>query len=133
MGPMKNILAKSILGLGVAVGALLVAPEDASAANAYPCTVTLNPHTGNSFYGNYGSVELELWSGPQCSGSFIRFVTAFSVGATYSSVDKNYLYTEAQLMALYRNAMEAAARGVRTYFFTASGSQYVLTYIGFNY
>src|SRR5690348_4832241 len=30
MGPMKNILAKSVLGLGVAVGALLVAPEDAS-------------------------------------------------------------------------------------------------------
>lgn len=130
---MKNILAKSILGLGVAVGALLVAPEDASAATGYPCTVTLLPYTGNAYYGNYGIVQIEMWSGAHCSGSFLGFVSAYSVGATNSTVNKSYLYTEAQLMALYRNMMEAASRSIRTYYFTASTSQYVLTYAGFNY
>jgi hypothetical protein len=133
---MKTWLTKGFLGLGMVVGSLVVAPTEAQAAPGYPCSVYLSPNTGNTYYGNFGSVTAEMWTGPSCTGSFIRFVTAYSVGATNSAVNASHLYREAQLMALYRNLMEAAARGIRTYFFTASSSgngQYVLTYVSFNY
>jgi hypothetical protein len=133
---MKTWLMKGVFGVTAVVGALVGAPAEAQAATGYPCTVYLMPNTGNSYYGNFGSVDVEMWTGPKCTGSFIRVVSAFSVGSTNANAAASFLYREEQLMALYRNLVDAASRGTRTYFFTKSssgGGQYTLTYTGFNY
>lgn len=57
----------------------------------YVCTVTYYPFPGTSS-GNYGSLGLTVYTGANCTGSYVSWVNVFSAGAT----GKGYAYLHDQ-------------------------------------
>jgi hypothetical protein len=47
----------------------------------YVCSTTFLPFPG-SYYGNYGAVSMTIYTGVNCSGSYITAAIIFSTGAT---------------------------------------------------
>src|SRR5262245_53196463 len=101
---MNRWLTRLGVAAGMALGALVIAPAEARATSGYPCTVAFYPNTGAPGAGNFGTVEIEMWTGPQCTGTFLGFFDALSTGATGAGVVTLSTYREAALLELYRNA-----------------------------
>jgi hypothetical protein len=115
-------MKKLVLAFALVVSVVGFAAR-AHADTGYPCSVVFRPPTSSSTAGSYGYILTEMWSGPYCSGSLLKFVSAYSVNATTVDADSKWLYRELPLMTLYRNLVDAALRGGRVlYFPTANGN-----------
>ena len=133
---MKNNFAAKLIGFVTAAAAVVclmtyAGNAEAYTADAYVCKSTLYPGNGNN-YGEAGMLRLYMYTGPQCSGSYLGYFVAYTRGGTYSEITSTYyLYSEAQLMGVYRNAYDAAQDGAPVYFY-ASNSTNQLYYITFD-
>jgi hypothetical protein len=86
---MRRALLTGIMALAL-WGSTAVFSEPAHASTVvgrtgYVCGVTYYPFAG-TFYGNFGALGLTVYSGPNCSGSFVGSVFVFSTGATGKGV-----------------------------------------------
>lgn len=110
---MKKIVLACLLAC-----AITTATRAASAATGYPCTVQFVPPSRLPTGGSYGSISVEFWDGPFCSGKLLAQPSIWSSGATTTDADSKYLYREAALMQLYRNLVDVTLRGGRILYFT---------------
>jgi hypothetical protein len=51
----------------------------------YVCSATLYPFS-NSYYGSYGAVGVTMYTGVNCTGSYLTAVMVFSTGSTSQGV-----------------------------------------------
>jgi hypothetical protein len=102
---MKNSLAALAL-ISVAAAA---APAHAGTAYGYVCTVALQPATMSTYngVGTAGDIVLTLNSAPDCGGTQTAYAYFFSTGATYTNTNTTYLYTAAELQAIYQSLVAA--------------------------
>lgn len=103
--PMKKTFLASIIA-----GALLILPSVASATTGYVCSV----EEYNYFpFGNYGGFFVSLYSGQNCTGSFLAtgYACTTNSSATVCSSSAYYTYSEAQLMALLHEIIGAKRTG----------------------
>ena len=77
---------------------------------SYPCDLVFYPNSG----GDYGKLLMQMHTQPNCGGSYERSVYVYSDG--YTSGDSYYYYSEAQLMALYRQLYTAIVEGQECYY-----------------
>ena len=93
----------------VVLAAALMLPGLAQATDTYGyvCEVTLYPGT-TTIYGSNGYANLTMYSGNGCTGSYLGSWWVFTTGATSSSANPWFLYTDITLPALY-NALTTAA------------------------
>jgi hypothetical protein len=105
---------------GLALAILLAAGTPAQAGtlyNGYLCAVGLNP----TALGSAGYVFVNVYSGPDCTGTFLGGPVYFcSTGASSPLCNNGFLYTEAQLMGLYNAATRAIEHNVRAQVWTDS-------------
>ena len=87
---------------------------------AYVCYSRMYQGTGYASHGDYGALTVNLRSAPNCEGATIGTGRIFSEGATHSSSQSNYLYSEAGVMSEYENAARAAASGHRVSYYRCS-------------
>lgn len=103
----KNLIG--LLGMALLLFSFTTGIIKPNAAWAdYVCDVRLEP-TSTTWYGSYGNLRVELWNGPNCTGSQVMWGRALSTSATaYSSA---YQYNSTQLMQLYQALLEAGKDG----------------------
>jgi hypothetical protein len=110
---------RHLLG-ALAVSAALLHGSSAQAMtfNGYVGVVSLTPAKGN--LGSGGYLHLEVYSQPAAGGFQVTHAYICSTGATYTGCDLSttaygpkYLYSEAQLLALYKSLVEAAANNLK--------------------
>ena len=98
-------MTKKISAALLTLSLLAAAPAFAGNVNGYVCTVSLQPATMSQFngIGTEGDIQLTLNSQPDCGGTQTAYVYFFSVGATYPGTNSTYLYTAAELQAIYQS------------------------------
>lgn len=103
-------LKVGIISFAAAVGALALSAEEAHAASVsgYACSVRYSQEVG---FGNYGSVATFVYSGANCSGTYLGNFYFCSVGGPSSTCHSFFLYRELPLMSLYDNLVNAATSG----------------------
>ena len=88
---------KRIIGIGLLAAAIFVAgaaldrKAEASVVGkyGYVCNLAHYPFSGPS-YGNFGMISLTVYSGPNCSGTFVTYVSIYSTGATGKGAATTY-------------------------------------------
>ena len=108
-----------VLALVLMIASAFAPPAQAGTLyNGYLCYVGMNP-TG--FGGNAGYVFVNVYSQPDCTGTFLGGPVYFcSTGASSALCNNGFLYTEAQLMALYGAATRAVEHNTRSHVWTDS-------------
>jgi hypothetical protein len=100
-------MKKLIISLWGSVGIFLIAGT--ASATSYVCIADYVP--GSTTLGSYGYVGFSLYTGTDCSGSYVGSYYLCSSGATSSLCcnDTTYLYTSTtQLMGMAQEVINAA-------------------------
>lgn len=103
-----SVLFAALLCLGLAES---VARADAS---GYVCDVTQYKYQGSPVNaGNYGYIDVSIYSGPHCTGSVVGTHYYCSVGATWTAcaADTTKLLSETELLALRRDLLDSGRWG----------------------
>jgi len=106
----------------VLVGAVLVSlmAVTRAARAEFICSLEFNwrPRTFNKFtgeeknYGTYGQIEVTLYSAPNCTGSYVTYVSLCSSGAssnTASYCDPIRLLSSSQILSVFDTLQRAAS------------------------
>ncbi len=101
-------------------GAAIVTLAAERAQASYVCYMSFDAHptafnkfTGEQWnYGSYGQLEVTMYSGPGCTGTYAgyySFCTAGITSNTYNYCDPSYSYTSTQILSLFDNLQRASA------------------------
>ena len=104
----KTILFSAMCAIAVCLFSTAAAAD--SYDYSYPCDLVFYPNSG----GDYGKLLMQMYTEPNCSGTYERSLFVYSDG--YTSDDSTYYYSEAQLMALYRQLFTAIVEGWEVYY-----------------
>jgi hypothetical protein len=118
---MKRRLTSLILGATLGGALLLGAPKEARAAtySGYVCTVRNTAE---------GSISFSIYSGPDCTGSYMRTFSACSAGSEICSGSE---YSTAARDHLHRGLMQAIASNLRAEAYDTGYPFYVFQYVTF--
>jgi len=119
-----NKIAKWCSLAALATMGVIAAPQDAKASGTgYVCNVSFTPFS--SGLGTKGSLWVNLYSGPNCTGTFMEQAQYCSVGATDTASCDNVLYDGPQLIAMWENLQRAAAADQKIYVQSTTNSWHV--------
>jgi hypothetical protein len=115
--------------VGFVLGALVLVgvAGTAHATVGYLCTVDGGFGKGYSSFGNYGGIQLTVYSSPACSGSFVGGGWLCSNGSTSSACSSPIYYNldEDQLLQIFGGLQRAAASNQKVWIgFDGSGYPY---------
>jgi hypothetical protein len=127
---MKNKVHSMLLS---AAGAATLVFATAEAKASYICHVTFDPHpvhfnsfSGDTYsYGNYGFLEVTLYTQPNCAGTYDGYVAYCTSGATPDTIDTcdaTHYPSSTQMLALFESMQRAAAAKQRVYLATSFSS-----------
>jgi hypothetical protein len=99
--------------------ALLCVPALAHADfyQGYVCYAEYNP-AASSYVGNYGHVNFDLYSGPNCTGSYQVSIDYNTTGASENTF---WQYSELGINNLFQAVLGAMKSNIRVYFWTYGG------------
>jgi hypothetical protein len=121
------------LALAVGLFALSVAaPARASGTtyNGFVCDVEYVPNGGVA--GQHGTISIQLYSGPSCTGTQLGAFSFCTTGATWVWCDPNHLYSEAAIMQLWQSLMSALQNNFKTSVWAESSGAYTTHAINFS-
>ena len=120
-------LKLGIISFAGAIGCLIWSPEaHATVITGYACSVGYTPDNEG---GTYGSVFFDVYSGPDCTGSFqgYRYACSPSGLSPCTASVGPYTYRERALMSLWQNLVMASIQGVPL-IVDSSGSKVSIVY-----
>jgi hypothetical protein len=122
------MLKTSLAAFLVTAGLLAATPSEAALTDVtgYPCSTTYT-RQNNVWFGN-GWVRVTLYDQPFCAGSYVAQVYVQGPGAA----NLGFQHDEAERLALFQQAHEAAIAGKRATYFCdmPNGGVFHTTYYG---
>jgi hypothetical protein len=105
-------MSKALLAVGITVAALMGAPRAAHADPfGYACSVFESWNTRTD-HGNYGYVDLSLFSGPNCTGDNLG-VAWFDTTGSLNCPAATLIRSEARLNSISHKLTTAVADGLK--------------------
>jgi hypothetical protein len=121
-----------VLVIAVFLGMSTAALADAVDGNVYNVAYFPKPLGSADNTGNFGYINIQLTSGPNCTGSMLAGSANFcTIDANANMCDPTYRYTEAGILALYDQLARALTNGGRLRLFTSDPGRILGQYVRF--